>query len=141
MADMRSIINVISNFEEIIETMKIRGSGNRDEIANLEMNTNLLKAWAGMDNKTSASGLHLQRVRHSTSNVVNETLKQTQLDQDIKTRTKVFGMFESGDDINVSLIQRKCSVGYFSATRVLENLIEDGFVEPQNNGKGLNKFL
>ncbi len=61
---------------------------------------------------------------------MSDTLKQAQLDQDIKTRTKVFGAFESGDDISVSLIQRKCSVGYFSASRVLENLIEDGLVEP-----------
>jgi len=60
---------------------------------------------------------------------MSDTLKQAQLDQDIKTRTAVFGTFKSGDDISVSLIQRRCAVGYFSASRVLENLIEDGLVE------------
>jgi len=60
---------------------------------------------------------------------MSDTLKQAQLEQDIKTRTAVFGAFKSGDDISVSLIQRKCSAGYFSASRTLENLIEDGLVE------------
>ena len=60
---------------------------------------------------------------------MSDTLKQAQLEQDIKTRTKVFGMFESGDDISISLIQRKCLVGYFSASRVLQNLVDDGLVE------------
>lgn len=60
---------------------------------------------------------------------MSDTLKQSQLEQDIKTRTKIFSMFESGDDISVSLIQRKCSVGYFSASRVLQNLVDDGLVK------------
>jgi hypothetical protein len=60
---------------------------------------------------------------------MSDTLKQAQLEQDIKTRTKVFGAFESGDEISVSLIQRKCSVGYFSASRVLQNLVDDGLVD------------
>ena len=67
---------------------------------------------------------------------MSDTLKQAQLDQDIKTRTAVFGTFKSGDDISVSLIQRRCSVGYFSASRVLENLIEDGLIEQVGNSVG-----
>jgi len=60
---------------------------------------------------------------------MSDIIKQTQTEQDIKTRTSVFQMFKSGDEISVSLIQRKCSVGYFSASRTLENLVKDGLVE------------
>ena len=67
---------------------------------------------------------------------MSDTLKQAQLEQDIKTRTAVFGTFKSGDDISVSLIQRRCAVGYFSASRVLQNLIEDGLVEQVGNSVG-----
>ena len=60
---------------------------------------------------------------------MSDIIKQTQNEQDIKTRTTVFQMFKSGDEISVSLIQRKCQVGYNSASRTLENLVEDGLVE------------
>ena len=50
-------------------------------------------------------------------------------EQDIKTRTSVFQIFKSGDEISVSLIQRKCQVGYNSASRTFENLVEDGLIE------------
>ena len=62
------------------------------------------------------------------------------MEQDIKTRTAVFQMFKSGDDISVSLIQRKCKVGYNSASRTFENLVEDGCIE-KGNGNGVSKFL
>ena len=37
--------------------------------------------------------------------------------------------FTSGDEIGVSLIQRKCRSGYFSASRVLQKLIDEGKVK------------
>lgn len=37
--------------------------------------------------------------------------------------------FKSGSEISVSLIQRRCSVGYNLAYRVLELLIEKGIAE------------
>ena len=46
---------------------------------------------------------------------MSDIIKQAQMEQDVKTRTAVFQMFKSGDDISVSLIQRKCKVGYNSA--------------------------
>lgn len=72
-------------------------------------------------------------------NVAKNTMKAME-EQDIKTRTAVFQVFNSGDDISVPLIQRKCKTGYNSAFRVLENLVEDGLVE---RGKkfGVSKFL
>lgn len=33
------------------------------------------------------------------------------MEKDIKTRTLIFQKFNSGDEISVSLIQRKCYVG------------------------------
>jgi hypothetical protein len=60
---------------------------------------------------------------------MSDTIKEAQNEQDIKTRTSVFAMFNSGDDISVSLIQRKCKVGYNSAHRTLMNLVEDGLVK------------
>ena len=60
---------------------------------------------------------------------MSDTIKEAQNEQDIKTRTSVFAMFNSGDDISVSLIQRKCKVGYNSAHRTLMNLLEDGLVK------------
>ena len=60
---------------------------------------------------------------------MSDIIKQTQNEHDIKTRTSVFQMFKSGDEISVSLIQRKCKVGYNSASRTLNNLIKDGLIE------------
>lgn len=66
---------------------------------------------------------------------------ETQDEQDIKTRTAVFQNFKSGDDIGVSLIQRKCKCGYFSASRVLENLMEDGLIEEGKTKSPICKML
>lgn len=71
---------------------------------------------------------------------MSNMIKQTQMEQDIKTRTSVFKMFKSGDDISVSLIQRKCNVGYNSASRTFENLIEDRLIE-RGKGNEISKFL
>jgi predicted transcriptional regulator len=68
---------------------------------------------------------------------MKDVIKETQLEHDIKTRSGVFERFNSGDDISVSLIQRKCKCGYFSASRVLENLIDEGLVERTKGLLGL----
>ena len=72
---------------------------------------------------------------------MKDVIKETQMEQDLKTRTAVFQNFNSGDDIAVSLIQRKCKFGYFSASRVLENLIEDGLVQRGKTVSGICKML
>jgi len=71
---------------------------------------------------------------------MKDVIKQTQMEQDVKTRTSIFQMFNSGDDISIPLIQRKCKVGYNSAYRTFENLAEDGLIE---RGKkfGVSKFV
>ena len=71
---------------------------------------------------------------------MSDIIKQTQIEQDSKTRKAVFEMFKSGDDISVSLIQRKCKVGYNSAYRTFENLLEDGLIE-KGNVNGVSKFI
>ena len=73
--------------------------------------------------------------------IMKDVIKETQGEQDIKTRTAVFQNFKSGDDIGISLIQRKCRCGYFSASRVLENLIEDGLVEEGKTKSSICKML
>ena len=72
---------------------------------------------------------------------MKDVIKETQLEHDIKTRSGVFERFNSGDDISVSLIQRKCKCGYFSASRVLENLIDDGLVERGKTATAISKML
>ena len=72
---------------------------------------------------------------------MKDVIKETQMEQDLKPRTAVFQNFNSGDDIGVSLIQRKCKCGYFSASRVLENLIEDGLVQRGKTISGICKML
>ncbi len=55
--------------------------------------------------------------------------KDEQLEKDIKAT------FKSGDDISVSIVQRKFTVGYFRACRVSDKLIKDGyFIKSQCSG-------
>ena len=49
------------------------------------------------------------------------------VDAELIEKVNIF--FSSGHDISVSLIQRKCRSGYFSASRVLQKLIDDGKVK------------
>lgn len=71
----------------------------------------------------------------------NGRLTTEQIDTDIKTRMCIFGAFKSGDDISIPLIQRRCATGYFTASRTLENLIEDGFVKRGETAHSVCKFL
>lgn len=71
---------------------------------------------------------------------MSDIIKQTQIEQDVKTRTTVFLMFKTGDDISVPLIQRKCKVGYNSASRTFKNLMEDGLIE-KGKDNGVSKFI
>ena len=68
-------------------------------------------------------------------------IKEIQENQDIKTRTAVFQFFKSGDYISIPLIQRNCRCGYFSAYRVLKNLIDDGLVEEGKTKTSICKML
>lgn len=61
-------------------------------------------------------------------------------EQDIKTRTLIFDNFNSGDDISISLIQRKCCVGYNTAKRVFENLVYDGLIQ-KGDKNGVSKLI
>jgi len=66
--------------------------------------------------------------------------KQVELEQDIKTRTSVFEIFNSGDDISIPLIQRRCKCGYNSAYRVFNNLLEDDLIMRGENKNGVSKM-
>jgi len=71
---------------------------------------------------------------------MSQIIKQVQLEQDVKTKKFVLQIFKSGDEISVSLIQRKCCVGYNSASRTFEKLVEDGLIE-KTKGNGVSKFI
>lgn len=71
---------------------------------------------------------------------MSEIIKQSQLEQDIKTRVSILQTFNGGDEISVSLIQRKCCVGYNTASRTFENLVEDGLIE-KGDGNGVSTFI
>ncbi len=48
--------------------------------------------------------------------------------------------FQSGSDISVSLIQRKCQCGYIVASSILKQLIKDGLVEPLKESSEITKM-
>jgi DNA segregation ATPase FtsK/SpoIIIE-like protein len=62
-----------------------------------------------------------------------DIIKEIHNEQDQITKKSVVEMFKSGDDISISLIQRKCKVGYFSASRVLDSLICGRLVKTNGN--------
>lgn len=60
---------------------------------------------------------------------------------DEKLLESVLTAFKSGDEIGISLIQRKCRSGYFSASRVLQKLIDEGKVQEGKTSSSICKFL
>lgn len=61
------------------------------------------------------------------------------VDAEILEKVNIF--FSSGDDISVSLIQRKCRCGYFSASRVLQKLINENKVKEGKTSNSVCSFL
>jgi hypothetical protein len=61
------------------------------------------------------------------------------VDAEVLEKVNIF--FSSGDDIGVSLIQRKCRCGYFSASRVLQKLIDEGKVKEGKTSSSICTFL
>jgi len=51
---------------------------------------------------------------------------------DIKSRREFEIQFSKGDDISISIIQRKCKVGYNCAYRLLNFLIEQKKITKNN---------
>lgn len=56
---------------------------------------------------------------------MSNTIKEAQDLRDKNTLINVAMNFNVNDEISESLIQRKCKVGYNSASRVLDKLIKD----------------
>ena len=59
---------------------------------------------------------------------MNKTVKEALDIEDAKTRSSIDRSFKKGDDITISIIQRRCRTGYFTACRVLVKLQIDGLV-------------
>lgn len=68
--------------------------------------------------------------------IITKIIQEMNTEKDIETRSKIFEVFESGDTITITLIQRKCKVGYNTAYRTLKNLIDDDIVESQSKSEG-----
>jgi hypothetical protein len=68
-------------------------------------------------------------------------ISEFQNQQDKITMGNVLNMFSTGDEISISLIQRKCKAGYFSAYRVFEQLKEEGRIRPGKGANGISKFI
>lgn len=71
----------------------------------------------------------------------HDSITAMQTEQDTKNRKEVLLRFKSGDDISISLIQRKCCCGYNSAYRVFTKLIEDGLVKRGVTANSVSKYL
>ena len=70
---------------------------------------------------------------------MSDIIEQTQMEQDVKTRTMVFQMFKSGDDISISIIQRRFALGYNASWRVMDALLSEKFVTPNEKQIGIAK--
>lgn len=68
-------------------------------------------------------------------------ISEFQNQQDKITMSNVVNMFSTGDEISISLIQRKCKAGYFSAYRVFEQLKEDGRIKASKSVNGISEFI
>jgi hypothetical protein len=71
---------------------------------------------------------------------MSDIIKQTQLEQDEKTRSAILINFKSGDDISIPLIQRKCLTGYNSAYRTYNMMISDGLISKPKNLSAMGKM-
>ena len=58
-----------------------------------------------------------------------------------QTIMSVTNHFKDGDDISVSLIQRKCILGYNKAASTFEELCKRGFIEKSETKYGVSKFI
>ena len=66
--------------------------------------------------------------------------KEVHNNQDLKTIDSVMEIFRSRDDISISIIQRKCNVGYNAAHRAFEKLVQGGVIE-KIDGNYISKFV
>ena len=74
------------------------------------------------------------------SDIFEKTIEEFNKQQDAKTLIEVFKSFGPGDDISISLIQRKCKVGYNTAYRTFYHLVHDGIIKQVDNN-GISKFI
>jgi len=65
--------------------------------------------------------------------IIEQTILEFNKQQDVKTSIAVFKLFDPGDDISISLIQRKCKVGYNTAYRTFCHLMYDGRIKQVDN--------
>lgn len=74
------------------------------------------------------------------NDIIKKTIEEFNKQQDAKTLIEVFKLFDPGDDISISLIQRKCKVGYNTAYRTFYHLVHDGIMKQVDNN-GISKLI
>tara|TARA_R110000803_G_scaffold185900_3_gene248320 strand:+ start:804 stop:1028 length:225 start_codon:yes stop_codon:yes gene_type:complete len=58
------------------------------------------------------------------------TIEELREEQALQTKGMAELWFESGDDISVSLIQRRCEVGYYSASMAYDMMVKEELIIP-----------
>ena len=72
---------------------------------------------------------------------MKDVIRETQDLRDVKTRSSIMSTFKKGDEIAISSIQRYCKTGYFTASRVLENLKDEGLIKKLPNAYSCYEML
>lgn len=65
--------------------------------------------------------------------MIKDLAKEFNEELDIKARKEFDSQFSKGDDISISIIQRKCKVGYNAAYRLLNYLIIQKLIIKNNH--------
>lgn len=60
-------------------------------------------------------------------------------DKDLKVFNQIKECFKSGDEISISIIQRRFALGYNAAWRVMDALLSEKIVIPNENKFGVSR--
>ena len=65
----------------------------------------------------------------TNNKMIKDLAKEYHEELDLKVRTEFLIQFKKGDNISVSLIQRKCKVGYNTAVRLVNYLNQNRLID------------
>ena len=68
--------------------------------------------------------------------MIKDLAKEVNDELDAKAQSEFLIQFKKGDDISVSIIQRKCKVGYNAAVRLVNYLNQNGKIDSKKIGFG-----
>ena len=116
MADMTSIINEIKGLEQYTKAMRTvyEQKGLREDLDNLLMHINNLKAWAGIDVEAGENTLPIQNISFSLPFMDLEQAEKEAMETD-------YACFAVGEDINTGDAGAFYLEGYSKARMLLGN--------------------